>query len=222
MKKDDQDGSFLIIDESVKAEALPDTAVQLFDAAPANEISFFSEPAASGTESMVTADAEVSTPSEIAFFDGPAIASDEAVISEPVAETESAVLFIEEPAVAEVSAPLLLEEAAVPAQEEKMELSALLTSMETEKEPEIIAETAIVPEKNDIYAPLRKALAEYDSILAAHTQIAEAKDAEIADYNNQVAIAKAAAKKALEERKALETEMDRVRQMKDLFSAQLK
>lgn len=79
-----------------------------------------------------------------------------------------------------------------------------------------------VPEKDDIYAPLRKAIAEYDTILASHIQIAEAKDVEITEYNARAAEAKASAKKALEERKALETEMDRVKQIKELFTAQLK
>lgn len=103
--------------------------------------------------------------------------------------------------------------------EETSAVSLFDSVMQTEPEPIIIA--APVLEKNDIYAPLRTAIAEYDAILTTHAQIAATKDQEIADYNNQVAVAKAAAKKALDERKALESEMDRVKQMKELFALQL-
>lgn len=77
-------------------------------------------------------------------------------------------------------------------------------------------------EKSDIYAPVREAIAQYDAILLAHTKIAESKDKEISDWNARVVEAKAAAKKALEERKAIETEMSQVRDMRSIFAAQLK
>lgn len=104
--------------------------------------------------------------------------------------------------------------------EEETSLFGMISTEAIQEEP--ITSIIPLPEKNDIYAPLKKAIAEYDIILTTHAQIAEAKDSEITEYNNQVAVAKAAAKKALEERKALEIEMDRVKQMKELFSAQLK
>ncbi len=215
IKKDEQDGSFLIVDDSGKVEDIPDTAVQLFDsskqeATPEAEISFFSEPVVSTTTE--------SSP-EISFFSEPVGTEVEPIVSlvEKAAETESSVILMEDApveATEEIIAPVVEDTPVEAVQEVQFFAPA-----------EIVAEpvtTVVVPEKNDIYAPLKKAIAEYDAILAAHMQIAASKDAEITDYNNQVAAAKAAAKKALEERKALETEMDRVKQMKELFSAQLK
>lgn len=225
-KNDEQDGSFLIIDNNVSADSLPDTAVQLFDTTPeavsVSEISFFSEPAMPIAESSgIVGEVAESSSSEIAFFDGP-VATAEAS-SEMESASDSAISFMEEPILessGENTVTTLVEEpeagsAQNSIEEEKAQFFGI-TSTETVQEP------VSAQEKNDIYAPLRKAIAEYDAILVGHTRIAESKDAEIADYNNQVAVAKAAAKKALEERKSLDAEMDRVKQMKELFSAQLK
>jgi len=187
----EQDSSFLIIDESVNAESIPDTAVQLFDApseentAIVSEMSFSTEPE---VPEVVVSEISFDSSREMGVSPEPVVsteASTEPEMAEPIVNIET----------------LTFGEAEIPAEE-------------------VIA--ASVPEKNDIYAPVKNAIAEYDAILESHTKIAEAKDAEISDYNDQVATAKAAAKKALEERKNLETEMDKVRQMKELFSAQLK
>ncbi|MDD5377283.1 MAG: hypothetical protein PHH16_04160 [Candidatus Gracilibacteria bacterium] len=232
VKKDEQDGSFLIVDDSINASTLPDTAVQLFDVAPtetadtqetvSSEISFFSEPTVvSPTE---TEETKASSSPEIAFFDGPVMET--VAPAEPNSGTDDIVSFMEEPAATATSRETSPELAEVqePIQENvKEEENSLFGTVSVEAiQEEPVVSIAPLPEKNDIYAPLKKAIAEYDTILMAHTRIAEAKDSEIAEYNNQVAVAKAAAKKALEERKALETEMDRVKQMKELFSAQLK
>jgi hypothetical protein len=215
----------------MNAESIPDTAVQLFDAAPAEAadtqetastgISFFSEPTA--TSSVEAEETKISSSPEIAFFDGPVMEA--SVTAETGTGTDGLVSFMEEPtpmvseetSTASAEAPESIQENV---KKEETSLFGMVSAEAVQEEP--IASITPLPEKNDIYAPLKKAIAEYDTILATHAQIAEAKDTEIAEYNNQVAVAKAAAKKALEERKALETEMDRVRQMKELFSAQLK
>ncbi len=207
----------------MKVEDIPDTAVQLFDsptqeATPEAEISFFSEPAVSTTAE--------SSP-EISFFSEPVGTEVEPTVSldEKATETESSVILMDDTpveATEEIIAPVVEDAPVEAVQEVPVEA---VQEVQFFAPAEIVTEpvaSVVVPEKNDIYAPLKKAIAEYDTILAAHMQIAASKDAEITDYNNQVAAAKAAAKKALEERKALETEMDRVKQMKELFSAQLK
>jgi len=231
-KKDEQDGSFLIIDDSVSANQLPDTAVQLFDAAPEvvtsvqeinsiPEVSFFSEPAAAV---MNTTEANETT-SEVTFFTEPIedVHGDIVVVATEEADVEgSKVVSFAEESVAEVpeesAMGMVADEISEPLQKDMNILEAVAVAP-TETVVEMTTNSVL--EKNDIYAPVRKAIAEYDEILVSHVKIAEAKDAEIAEYNNRVAEAKAAAKKALEERKALETEMMRVKQMKELFSAQL-
>lgn len=229
-KKDEQDGSFLIIKDDIKAETLPDTAVQLFDAAPAqesapaSEISFFSSPVETPVETVpeMSIVSESAPSSEIAFFDEPTASVTEPIVIESEPETDSVVLFSEEPVVAEVSAPVVLEEPVVPVQEEKMELAALMASVEVAKEPEIVAVVTPVPEKDDIYAPINEAIAKFDKILEAHGKIFEAKGQEIADYNSQISELKTAAKKALDEQKTLSAETDKIKQMRDLFISQLK
>lgn len=225
-KKDDQDGSFLIIDDSVNTVVLPDTAVELFhtpEVASVSEISFFSEP-------LQVATIEEDSSTGIAFFE-PSTTTLLASDSEEKTESESVAFFMETPSEVQVISDSAIESVKNVQEETSVSLFDNVLA-ESPKEPEIIAIVA-TPEKNDIYAPIRKAISEYDTILLAHAQIAEAKDVEIVDYNAQIAEAKRiakqtidkaqeSAKKALSERKALEVEIDRVKQMKELFSAQLK
>ena len=84
-------------------------------------------------------------------------------------------------------------------------------------------EKKLVPsiKKNDLYAPLEEAIKKYDVYLEDYAKLAKLKDLDIADYNNQIAEAKAGAKKALDERKTLETEITKIQQMKKIFSEQL-
>ncbi len=199
-KKNDQDGSFLLIENTPTAADIPDTVEQIFDPLPEisnapAEISFFSD-ATPTSEISDTTDiqTEQSSSSELAFFDGPNIVVEPLNIVEEVEEEAIITEAVEIPEEI-ISAPVVIPNA---------------------------IKNSVVPEKNDIYAPVRRAITEYDDILLKHTQIAATIDAQIAEYNEQVATAKALAKKTLDERKALETEMDRVRQMKELFTAQIK
>lgn len=198
-KKSEQDGSFLIINDSVNTDAIPDTAVQLFDAAPEvtsspeSEVSFFSEPVVAPVEDSVVTTESVEEPvsAEIEFFTESTVAPTAPVEAETVSETDNLISFMDESSTPTPS----------------IETTTLVEDIQS---------------KDDINGPLQNAIKEYNGMLDRHMKIATAKDQEIADFNEQVAIAKAGAKKALEERKSLETEMDRIRQMKELFSAQLK
>lgn len=200
-KKSEQDGSFLIINETVNTDSIPDTAVQLFDAvpevisSPESEVSFFSEPIMEPVEDAVTVTEPVSetASAEIEFFTEPTVATPEPVETptETVSQTDDLISFMDES-----STPV--------------------------SEAESTSSVEATVSKDDINGPLQNAIKEYNGMLERHMKVAGAKDREIADFNDQVAIAKAGAKKALEERKSLETEMDRIRQMKELFSAQLK
>ena len=236
-KKSEQDGSFLIIDDSVSVATLPDTAVQLFDtvmteAEPTAEISFFSEPVVTpevvSTEVSFAPESPLSpldtleeegashvdeSSAEISFFSEPIIVPETETQTESVVATDNIFTLADE-----TSAEVL---DVTPETSGAVNNISFDVVMEEISKPEIV-ETIVLLDKSDIYTPLKKAIAEYDTILALHAKIAEAKDVEITDFNNQVALAKAGAKKALEERKALETEMDKVKQMRELFTAQLK
>lgn len=206
-KKSDQDGSFLLIENTPTTADIPDTVEQIFDPLPEisnapNDISFFWDTTSTWSISDTTIiETEEESSSKLAFFDEPNMDVEPVnIVVEPlnlVEETEEEAIIAE----------------AVDIPEEVIVAPVAVAN---------VTKNTVVPEKNDIYAPVRKAIAEYDDILLKHTQIAAAKDAQIAEYNDQVATAKALAKKTLDERKALETEMDRVRQMKELFTAQLK
>jgi len=233
--KDEQDGSFLIIDDNMNANSLPDTAVQLFDTTtetevtPVVETSISSDSTASVIEdSEVLSEKENIPSSEISFFDSPVV---DVEMTTPAVSIEEDVIELPK----EVVATAIVEEISEPVQEAVM--FDIAPSVEIEKEQ------IVSLEKNDIYAPLRKAINEYDTILASHAQIADIKDKEITEYEAQIIQAKEiekqtieAAKKlakeaidkakisskiALEEREALTAEMDRVNKMKDIFSAQL-
>ncbi len=198
-KKSEQDGSFLLINEDVNTDTIPDTAVQLFDAvpevtsSPESEISFFSEPTVSSVEDVVVATEPTEEPvsAQIEFFTESTVTTPVPVEAEEVSETDNLISFMDES-----SAPVSEAQSSTPVE--------------------------ATVSKDDINGPLQNAIKEYNGMLERHMKVAGAKDQEIADFNDQVATAKAGAKKALEERKSLETEMDRIRQMKELFSAQLK
>lgn len=214
----------------MSASSLPDTAVQLFEVtpstevSPASEVSFFDTTPVSASESMeITPTPEVSLSPEIAFFDGPVATPESITFVETVTVPDSAISFAGEPVVESFEESMVTAPVATEVVESVQEVVIEEPTVMFMSTPAEVPQTpAAIPEKNDILAPIHRAIAEYDTILVAHTRIAESKDMEIAEYNNQVAVAKAAAKKTLEERKVLETEMDRVRQMKELFSAQLK
>jgi len=233
--KDEQDGSFLIIDDNMNANSLPDTAVQLFDATPKTEAvpvaeaSIFSDSTTSVVEdSEVLSEKENIPSSEISFFDSPVSDTE---ITTLVASVEEDVIELPK----EVVTTAVVEEITEPVQEAVI--------LDIAPSVEITKEQTVSLEKNDIYAPLRKAINEYDTILASHAQIADVKDREITEYETQIVQAKevekqtieaakklakeaidkakASSKIALEEREALTVEMDRVNQMKGIFSAQL-
>lgn|GEM_PF-6413105 len=82
-------------------------------------------------------------------------------------------------------------------------------------------DTSSSTESYDIFAPVRKAIAEYDGYIAERTKLADIKSQEIEEQNARIAEAKAAAKTALDERKKIEAEIDRARQMQGVFTAQL-
>lgn len=69
---------------------------------------------------------------------------------------------------------------------------------------------------------MKRAIIEYDAILIARTQISDAIDNKITEHNARIAEEKAAAKKALEERKAIETGTEQIKQMRDTLVAQIK
>lgn len=188
-----------------------------------SEISFFSEPAASvgGEEgSVVTGEVVESPLPEIAFFDEP-IGDIETIASISEMETDGLVLFTEDSAAEIFEEGVTLtatEEITEPIQEEVNVFN--LTPIEKIEEMAIIP--ASVSEENDIYAPMRKAIAEYDTILGSLAQIADAKDAEIVEHNARAAEAKSQAKKALDDRKVIGTKMSGVEQMKSVLFAQIK
>lgn len=232
-KKDEQDGSFLIIDDSVSANQLPDTAVQLFDAAPktvSNEVetasvpgvSFFSEP----TTSAMEAAGITETASEITFFTEPAedvhIEMTPAIIEEEADIEESKVVSFTEESAAEVSE----ENVIVPMVAEIMEFAP--------------SKDILVPNKIDFNAYIAERKAELEKFISNNMQLANIKDEEIIAYNAQIAeakeiekqaieaakkiakqaidTAKESAKNALEERKNIELENDRIKEMAKLLS----
>lgn len=181
-KTDEQDGSFLVIDDSVTTADIPDTAVKLFD------------------EETVAEDSTVEVTSvsnkEISFF-----SETPAPVNE-VPETTEDVVITEPEVIAE------------DVQEEVSEVSEVITEDSTQS-------TSSSAETYDILAPVRKAIAEYDHYIADRTKIADIKSREIDEQNVRIAEAKAAAKAALDERKKIEAEIDRARQMQGVFTAQL-
>lgn len=196
-KKDD-DGSFLIIDNSIKAESLPDTAVQLFEAtpvesiqevAPVSEISFFSEEKGTSEveNSVVFEDSEVESTSE----------------NIEITPLESAT-----------------KEPLVSVQEVNIETLPEITSVAMVEEVAQVSE--IRSEASDIYAPIRTALTEYENMLSGLMKDAQVGDQEVIDCNARVAEAKAEAKKALERRKSLDAGINQVKQMKESLALQLK
>lgn len=213
-KKDEQDGSFLIIDESIKASDIPDTAIKLFDVPEnneliteeepkANEISFFSDMEESASVSEVaTSDTQSMEATDTVSF------LEETSIS---AEPEDAVVMTSE--VTEEVAPMVLMEEA-PTETETVIMDTPVAV--------VVKEEIIETEVADIYAPVHKAIAEYDGLIARLTKKAESKDQEISDRNARIAEEKAAAKKALDERKSIESEMDRINEMRIVFTSQLK
>lgn len=122
------------------------------------------------------------------------------------------------------------------------ETDVLNTSEQTDNLVSFIAETApekgimtteMAAEKNDIYAPMKRAIAEYEKFLSALMEDASKEDNKIEISNAQIAEAKEIAKRAidtakesakvaLENRKRIDTEMKRIGEMKDLLSLQIK
>ncbi|EKD29939.1 MAG: hypothetical protein ACD_78C00206G0003 [uncultured bacterium (gcode 4)] len=192
-KNDEQDGAFLIVDDSLSASDIPDTAVKLFD----------EESAAEPTVSAETPTNNV----EISFF------------SETPASTDEVTKATEDVVVTELEA--ITED----------------IQAETSVVPEIVSEdytqsTSASTETYDIFAPVRKAIAEYSEYIADRTKLADVKDQEIvecnariaqetSERNARIAAEKAAAKAALDERKKIEAEIDRAKQMQAVFTAQL-
>jgi hypothetical protein len=235
-EKDDQDGSFLIIDNSTTVDAIPDTAVQLFDkpkTISSSEISFFSEPLASNPVNLVEESSKTMedvSSTKIAFFDEPIVITESSIAPEsslvPEIKTESPdlITFSEEVLVRssqEIIAPIVVEQIFEPVQEE-VKVANIITPVVVEVTKEEIIQGAYVPEENDIYAPMKRAIAEYDTLLIARTQISDAIDNKIAENNARIAEEKAAAKKNLEERKVLETGTNQIKQMRDTLFAQIK
>lgn len=224
-KKADQDGSFLIIDDSISASSLPDTAVQLFDVTPevvsiqevtsVPEISFFSEPITSVVESSEIVSEPVVSSSEIAFFDEIIVETPVTSILETKTETSNITSF-------EVSQ----ETSIVSVVEEVIE------SVQKKEVPLL--------KKLDFDSYLAEKRAELEQFIANNIQIAEVKDVEMVTYHTQIAeakevekqaidtakkiakqtidTAKESAKNTLEERKNIELENDRIKEMMRLLS----
>ncbi|EKD30403.1 MAG: hypothetical protein ACD_78C00066G0002 [uncultured bacterium (gcode 4)] len=234
-KNADQDGSFLIIDDSVTVNNIPDTAVQLFDVTPAEvsssevgfvpETSFFSEPVSSVVEnSETTPEPEISSSPEIAFFDESVADNIEAtIVLEEKTETNNLVSFMEEPI--------------VEASKETPEVSVMEEVIESVQQ-----KNTSTLKKIDFSSYLTEKKAELEQFIANNMQIAEVKDTEIVTYNTQIAeakemekqaietakkiakraidAAKESAKQALEERKNIELENDRIKEIMGRLSIQ--
>lgn len=247
-KKDDQDGSFLIVDNSITVDSIPDTAVQLFDepvvVTPVqevnnlSEISFFSEPVISKAIEPVDEElviVENSSPAEIAFFDEPVIVNTEVTpIPEITTESAQLITFMNEPSL--VISPEITNVATVgeitPLVQEEAKVSDIIMPVVVEVIKEEIIQSTYVPEKNDIYAPMKRAIAEYEKFLAALMEDAKKEDAEIEAANARIAeakeiakkaidLAKELAKQALEKRKILDGEMKRIKEMSDTLALQI-
>ncbi|MDP2104033.1 MAG: hypothetical protein Q8K26_03870, partial [Candidatus Gracilibacteria bacterium] len=144
-KNDEQDGAFLIVDDSLSASDIPDTAVKLFD----------EESAAEPTVSAETPTNNV----EISFFSETPASTDE--VTEVTEVTEDVVVT---------------------------ELEAITEDIQAETSvvPEIVSEdytqsTSASTETYDIFAPVRKAIAEYSEYIADRTKLADVKDQEIVE-----------------------------------------
>lgn len=186
-KNDEQDGSFLIVDDSLSASDIPDTAVKLFD----------EEPVAESTASVETPTNNV----EISFFSEVPAQATEPV--NEIGESTEDVVATEPEAIIEN------------------------TQVETSEVSEVITEdyshggASASTETYDIFAPVHKAIAEYSEYIADRMKLADIKSREIDEQNVRIAEAKAAAKAALDERKKIEAEIDRAKQMQAVFTAQL-
>lgn len=207
--------------------------MQLFDTAPETTsstdevvtpdigVSFFSEPASSVTESAETA-------SEITFFTEPVedvhFGMTTAVTNEEVDTEESKVVSSVEESVAEVP-------------EESVTMPMAAKIMESAPSKDVL-----VPNKMDFNAYIAERKLELEQFISANVQLANIKSEEIIAYDAQVAqakeiekqaieaakkvakeaidIAKESAKNALEERKNIELENDRIKEMMKLLSVQ--
>lgn len=231
-KKDEQDGSFLIIDNSIKASSLPDTAVQLFDVTPevvniqevtsVPEISFFSEPISSIVESSEIVSEPVISSSGIAFFDEIVVEAPITSILEIKTEANNIASFIEE------------------SHEEIFQETPIVSVTEEVIESIQKNDTSTSIKKIDFNAYLTEKKAELNQFITNNMQVAESNDAEIVSYNAQIAeakevekkaidtakkiakqtidAAKEAAKNTLEERIKIEEENNRIKKMIELLS----
>lgn len=191
----DEDGSFLIIDDSVTAASIPDTAVQLFEETPTAPTETIQESGDSLSDFLSAAKVmEVTEEDEVAQEDEAEVIEATTVI-ETIAE--------ELPAIPEVEATPILSFVEVTSSSTGDDMS---TSGATAQDPDDI---------------LKKAIQDLEILRLGHAKLAEAQDSEIELQNARVAEAKNLAKKALEERKKIETEIARVDQMKALFTSQL-
>lgn len=113
------------------------------------------------------------------------------------------------------------------AQTEVSEVSEVITEDYSQGDASVAS-----TETYDIFAPVRKAIAEYSEYIADRTKLAGIKDQEIvecnariaketAERNARIAAEKATAKATLDERKKIEAEIDRAKQMQAVFTAQL-
>ncbi len=212
------------------------------EANSSSEISFFSEPVVSKVIEPVNEEltiVEDSSPAKIAFFDEPVTINTE-VISTPEVTTESAQLmtFMKEPSSVisseithEVTNMTTVAEIIEPVQEEA-KVTDIISPVVVEVMKEEITQGTYVPEKNDIYAPMKRAIAEYEKFLAALMEDAKKEDTEIEAANDRIAeakeiakkaidLAKESAKQALEKRKILDAEMKRIKEMSDTLVLQI-
>jgi hypothetical protein len=233
-QKDDQDGSFLIISDDMAATNLPDTAVQIFETTPPNTevkdtipgMSFFwsENNTVSDTQTEVNSENTESS-SEHSFLSSTinenkdvTWGQDEMIVSLDVATDEWWVMT------KKADTPVIMEE----------NVATLFggISWETLTSTESTPTTPTL-DKNDIYAPMKRAIAEYEEFIGILTKDAEEKDQEIVNYNEEIAEAKriakvaidkaqASVKKALEKRKSLDAEIKRIQEMSSLLAWQIK
>lgn len=195
------------------------------------ETSFFSEPVSSVVEDSETAsEPEVSSSPEIAFFDEPVVDTIEAtIVLEEKTETDNLTSFMEEP---------LAETSSIEVSKETPEVSVMEEVIES-----IQQKDTSTLKKIDFNSYLTEKKAELEQFIANNMQIAEVKDTEIVTYNTQIAeakemekqaietakritkqaidAAKESAKQALEERKNIELENDRIKEIMGRLSIQV-
>lgn len=195
------------------------------------ETSFFSEPVSSVVEDSETASGpEVSSSPEIAFFDESVADTIEAtIVLEEKTETDNLASFMEEP---------LAETSSIEVSKETPEVSVMEEVIES-----IQQKDTSTLKKIDFNSYLTEKKAELEQFIANNMQIAEVKDTEIVTYNTQIAeakemekqaietakriakqaidAAKESAKQALEERKNIELENDRIKEIMGRLSVQV-